>query len=123
RSLDERLKAVGMTKDEALTLSKMPVSQAQHSGQAPIFKKVPNSNSGNRPLKREKQSFQFDKRYWESIAPEHREAIQKKYGIDGNNISKDKIHYPLNSGRPSVTVSTPIKMTDAPKSRPKKGGL
>ncbi|MBI2519928.1 MAG: hypothetical protein HYV97_05915, partial [Bdellovibrio sp.] len=39
RSLDERLKAVGMTKDEALTLSKMPVSQAQHSGQAPIFKK------------------------------------------------------------------------------------
>ncbi|OFZ16511.1 MAG: hypothetical protein A2X86_11990 [Bdellovibrionales bacterium GWA2_49_15] len=123
RSLDERLNAVGMTKDEAQTLSKMPVSQAQNSGTGSIFKKVPNSNSGNRPLKREKQSFQFDKKYWESITPEHREGIKKKYGIEGNNTSKNKIHYPLHSGRPSVTVSTPIKMTDAPNSHPKKGGL
>ncbi len=114
RSLDERLKAVGMTKDEALTLSKMPVSQTQTSGLAPIFKKAPNRNSANRFLKREKQSFQFDKRYWDSIAPEHREGIKKKYGLDGNNIAKNKIHYPLYSGRPSVTVSTPIRMKDTP---------
>ncbi|HAZ13935.1 MAG TPA: hypothetical protein DCY86_14190 [Bdellovibrionales bacterium] len=97
----------------------MPVAQAQNIGQSPIFKKVPNSNSGNRSQKREKQSFQFDKKYWNSITPEHREGIKKKYGIDGNNITKNKIHYPLNSGRPSVTVSTPMKMTDAKK----KGGL
>ncbi len=118
RTLDKRLNAVGMTKDEALTLSKMPAAQAQNNGSAPMFKKASNSNSGNRPSKREKQSFQFDKKYWDSITPEHREGIKKKYGVDGNNLSKNKIHYPVNSGRPSVTVSTPGKMTEAPKSRP-----
>ena len=111
RSLDERLNAVGMTKDEALTLSKMPMPQAQNSG-------TPKNNSGSRTSKREKQSFQFDKKYWDSITPEHREAIQQKYGLDGNNIAKNKVHYPLSSGRPSVTVSTPRKMAEAPKSRP-----
>ena len=123
RSLDERLSAVGMTKDEAQALSKMPASSTQNSGPGPMFKKVPKSNSGNRSLSREKQSFQFDKRYWDSITPEHREGIKKKYGIDGNNIAKNKIHYPLSSGKPSVTVSTPIQMTDASKSRPNTQGI
>jgi hypothetical protein len=122
RPLDERLKAVGMTKDEAMNLSKIqsPQSQSQDSSSFPKFKRVPKGDTRHQFAKQEKESFKFDRKYWGSITPEHREAIKRKYGVNRENISKNQIHYPVNTGRPSVSVPRtlePRKIDPLPKTK------
>lgn len=95
RPLDERLKEVGMAKDEAVALSKIPVAstKSDSSKNQSGFHKANNSQS--QFVKREKETFQFNPKYWKSITPEHQQAIKKKYGVQTGPMSKDIVHRPV----------------------------
>ena len=123
RPLEERLKAVGMTKDEAIKLSKVQSIQKQTQKQAPkaeskanrtipskdmwaskgkqtIGKLKPIENSDNKShqsVRLQKQNFKFNRGYWDSINPHKGEAIKKKYGIEGTTVDPNKIHRPVKS--------------------------
>ncbi len=123
RPLDERLKAVGMTKDEALKLSRIPSNPKQTQNQAPkaesrakqtapsekmqapkgkssIGKLKPiesTDNNSHQPVKLKKQNFKFNQSYWDNINPHKGEAIKKKYGIEGATVDPNKIHRPVKS--------------------------
>jgi hypothetical protein len=121
RSLDERLKAVGMTIEEAIKLSKVHSIQkhsqnqttnlhgrekravSTNGGQVPrvrstISKLKPVENSerdSSQPVRLQKQNFKFNQGYWDSINPHKGEAIKKKYGIQGFSVDPNKIHRPV----------------------------
>jgi hypothetical protein len=98
RPLEERLKEVGMAKDEAVALSKIPVAgtKSDSPNSQSSFRKANHSQS--QFVKREKETFQFNPKYWSSITPEHQQAIKKKYGVQSGSISKDIVHRPVQGG-------------------------
>lgn len=108
RTLDERLQEAGMTKEEAMVLSRNPSVKSQKMTDTV---QSSTSSSSNRPthqfVKQEKDSFKFDQKYWDSITPEHRQGIKKKYGLGGEKMSSGRIHFSVNSGRASVAA--PVK--------------
>lgn len=98
RPLDERLKEVGMAKDEAVALSKIPVASAKSESPKNQSDFRKDNNSQSQFVKREKETFQFNPKYWKSITPEHQQAIKKKYGVQTGPISKDIVHRPIAQG-------------------------
>ncbi len=98
RQLDERLKEVGMAKDEAVALSKIPVASAKGV--------IPKSQSGFRKanksqsqfMKREKETFKLNSNYRKSNVAEHQQEINKNHGLQTGPISKDIVHYPVAQG-------------------------
>jgi len=123
RPLDERLKTVGMTKDEAMKLSKIhsptvkapqvankPKSERNGENKSrtspaqkinPAFgqlKPISNSNKDTSEFVRlKKQNFKFNQKYWDGTNPYKREAIKNKYGIQGGTVDPNRVHRPLNS--------------------------
>ncbi len=123
RSLEERLKAVGMTKGEAIKLSKVQSIQKQTQNQAPKAESKPNQtipskempaskgkqtigklkpiensdNKSHQSVRLQKQNFKFNQGYWDSINPHKGEAIKKKYGIEGTTVDPNKTHRPVKS--------------------------
>ncbi|MAZ48945.1 MAG: hypothetical protein CME65_10295 [Halobacteriovoraceae bacterium] len=120
RPLEERLKSVGMTKDEATKLSKVQTSHTKSSNVSNKPKQSTNGSSSSRsklPPKRsptlgklaptptdksheyvrlKKQNFKFNQKYWDGINPHKAEAIKKKYGIKGTTVNPNKVHRPIN---------------------------
>lgn len=120
RPLDDRLKAVGMTKDEAIKLTRAsttseqgqnykPKTQATKNEMKPPQKNQPSpkTNLGKlSPIKNndktphdhvrlQKQNFKFNQKYWDSVNPHKAEAIKKKYGIEGTTVNPTKVHRPV----------------------------
>lgn len=123
RSLDERLKSVGMTKDEAVKLSRIQTSdtntkisrgapkaesrasQSVQTGNiegkkvSPTFGKLKplesRDNSSHSFVKLQKQDFKFNQKYWDGISLHKAEAIKKKYGIEGTSVDPNKVHRPV----------------------------
>lgn len=125
RSLDERLKSVGMTKDEAVKLSRIqttftntkssaPKAKGQQKQMAtssnmegiktkPTFgklKPIENSDSNSHSnVRLQKQNFKFNQKYWDGISPHKAEAIKKKYGIEGITVDPNRIHRPVKANK------------------------
>jgi hypothetical protein len=125
RSLDERLKSVGMTKDEAIKLSRIESSFAKSTSNAPQaqgqrrqktpssnaegiktkptfgkLKPIENSDSNSHPnVRLQKQNFKFNQKYWDGISPHKAEAIKKKYGIEGVTVDPNKVHRPVKANK------------------------
>ena len=121
RPLNERLKDAGLTKDEAIKLSK--VHSVQNQTQKPKFDSGANQriqpqrmqaskakptigklkpiesteNNAHQFAKLRKQNFKFNQGYWDSINPNKAEAIKRKYGIEGATVDPNKIHRPVKS--------------------------
>ncbi|PIP96082.1 MAG: hypothetical protein COW78_02875 [Bdellovibrio sp. CG22_combo_CG10-13_8_21_14_all_39_27] len=97
RPLEERLQELGLTKSDAIKMTKLSSQSSNQNKKGNRTQR--NQSTRQETPNREKNSFQFDPKYWNSISPEHREGIKRKYGITGNEPSPDHIHYPVNSGR------------------------
>jgi hypothetical protein len=120
RPLDDRLKAVGMTKDEAIKLTRAsttseqgqnykPKTQATKNEMKPPQKNQPSpktnlgklspiENNDKTPydhVRLQKQNFKFNQKYWDSVNPHKAEAIKKKYGIEGTTVNPTKVHRPV----------------------------
>ena len=122
RSLDERLKSAGMTKSEAVKLSKVNTQKMETSHKSNGAKQVKNKTDHSRPsvtpkkssnfgkltplpnkasdnqeaVKLKKQNFKFNQKYWDETNPHKREAIKRKYGIEGTTVDPNKVHRPIN---------------------------
>lgn len=131
RSLDERLKSVGMTKEEAIKLSRIESSFAKSTSNAPQaqgqrrqktpssnaegiktkptfgkLKPMENSDSNSHPnVRLQKQNFKFNQKYWDGISPHKAEAIKKKYGIEGVTVDPNRIHRPVKANK----ITRPIR--------------
>ncbi|HLT22582.1 MAG TPA: hypothetical protein VKZ84_04030 [Bacteriovoracaceae bacterium] len=125
RSLDERLQAVGMTKDEAIKLTRSNSTQEQEqsyvskSGRPKSNKSLPhkaqveksrpslgqltpfktNDKSSQGYVRLQKQNFKFNQKYWDHVNPHKAEAIKNKYGIEGNKVDPQKVHRPVTPRR------------------------
>lgn len=124
RPLDERLKSVHMTRDEAMKLSKVNThnlsekkpsisnSKQQKEGlieksgttspkQSRNFGKLTpmqtNANEKQDVIRLKKHDFKFNQKYWDKTNPHKREAIKRKYGIKGTSVDPNKVHRPINS--------------------------
>ena len=117
RPLDQRLKSAGLTKDDAIKLSKINsttqqttqssknLKQSQAAKQSPInkekskmgeLKSIKKSSSQPDPfLRLRKQNFKFNEKYWNGINPHKAQAIKQKYGIRGTNVDPNKVHKPI----------------------------
>jgi len=115
RPLEDRLQELGLTKDEAMKLARLPSGTNDQNKNGSNSQR--NQKSKNKENSREKNSFQFDPKYWNGITPEHREGIKRKYGITGDVPSRDLIHYPVNSGRLSKKASNPSMNERTPPAR------
>lgn len=126
RSLDDRLRAVGMTKDEAIKLTRSSTENVQKEmtrtkGQVPqskvnsnfrtdtprpktkLGKLIPvedRNNTKHGYVRLNKQDFKFNQDYWDKINPHKAEAIKKKYGIKNDMVDPHKVHRPV---RPVMT--------------------
>lgn len=125
RSLDERLQTVGMTKDEAIKLTRSISTQEQEqsyvskSGRPKCNKLSPhkaqveksksflgqltpvktNDKNSQGYVRLQKQNFKFNQKYWDQINPHKAEAIKNKYGIEGNKVDPQKVHRPVTPKR------------------------
>jgi hypothetical protein len=123
RPLEERLKEVGMTKEDAIKLSRVYSAQKSSLSQshstdkganqarpenskvepklrAKIGQLKANENAptlSSSPVRLQKQHFKFNQGYWDKINPHKAEAIKKKYGIEGNRVDPNKVHRPVES--------------------------
>lgn len=91
--IDERLSKMGMTRNEAMSLSKIP-SKANTASNG-----IANSqNIGSEELfnRQEQETFRYEKSFWNKITPEHREGIRTKYWIRSEVPTPDKLYYPVN---------------------------
>ena len=111
RPLEERLQELGLTKDEAVRMARLPVkpqkenkdAQPKTNQQTPSKKKsslgelkpLTNTEPPEEAAKLKKQNFKFNQQYWDNINPHKAEAIKKKYGIDGNTVDPHKVHRPV----------------------------
>lgn len=114
KGIDERLAKIGMSKNEAMSLSKIPLSSPVGSkGGFNKSKMSSPTSSANRSTSRSlsgshsKQSpetFLYDKSFWNKISPEHRQGIKVKYGIKNDTPTPNKLYRPLpRSERTSVS--------------------
>jgi hypothetical protein len=125
RPLEERLKAAGITKDEASKLSMIspstqPPRNHSNSQKSQIIK---DNISKAQFVRSEKQTFRFDQKYWNKISPQHRDAIIKKYGLSESKMTSNKIHYPVTSGKRSVPIHGTLKVNNARKSNKSNKGV
>lgn len=133
-NLDDRLSKAGMTREEAMTLSKIPLKQNIPTRTG--TNKNQTTSSQESFNKQEQETFRFDKSFWNKITPEHREGIRTKYGIKSEKPIPNKLYYPvsrshgLNFKNPvrEITFSLPSsqkqemsKTTKAPLKNPNKG--
>lgn len=118
RSLEERLKTIGMTKDEAIKLTRSSFNEVQSptKAQNPNIKMASPQDNNTPKLKStlgklspiegsekksqervrlQKQNFKFNQKYWDQVNPHKAEAIKKKYGIEGTTVDPHKIHRPV----------------------------
>ncbi len=93
KSLDERLSKIGMTKDEAVSLSKIPSSNFT-STKANV-KNGLGANTIKANNKQSSDTYMFDKSYWNKITPEHRDGIRTKYGIKSDLPTPNKLYHPI----------------------------
>lgn len=104
--LDERLAKVQMTKEEAMSLSRIPTSKAnntQGGTSKSSMNKETSSSSKVQGTNQAQETFKFDKAFWNKITPEHREGIRTKYGITGDLPTPNKLYHPIShSERPSI---------------------
>lgn len=123
-SLDERLSKIGMTKDDALKFSKLPMSQNQNSKAGSNSTKesrslnIPfrNSAQGNfRNIDRQSpDTYKFDKAFWNKITPDHREGIRTKYGIKEDMPNPNKLYHPVPKSERRFRNPEP-RISEAPK--------
>ena len=97
QSLDERLAEAGLPRREA-TERAQAVSE-EEKGDSKNTVRTKSNNPFKNLIGRKKQTFEFDQSYWNSITPEHREGIRRKYGIDGNIPDSKTRYHPVSSGR------------------------
>ena len=111
RPLEERLQELGLTKDEAMKMARLPFKPQTEkketrtpSNQESMTKKkstlgelrpLSNAEAPQELPKLKKQNFKFNQQYWDNINPHKAEAIKKKYGIDGNTVDPHKVHRPV----------------------------
>lgn len=51
-----------------------------------------------------KETFLFEKKYWNKISEKHRDGIRQKYGIEGSKPQKGMVYYPVKSGKAPVEL-------------------
>lgn len=118
RPLNERLKAAGITKEEAQKLTRFNKIQSEsktpkdhgkmHGKESKMNEGTSNSNNygklkpvtnqGNdfvSNIKLNKENFKFNQKYWDKTNPHKREAIKKKYGIQNHKVDPNKVHRPI----------------------------
>lgn len=114
KSIDERLDKIGISKNEAITLSRIPVSNSigKKGGSHNQFKANPNQSQA----KQSPETFLFDKNFWNNISPEHREGIRVKYGIKNETPIPNKLYHPVTSSKSASTRSNQndLKATSQP---------
>jgi len=93
KGVDERLAKIGMTRNEAMSLSKIPTKEIGSSNGTSKTQSISSQESFNR---QEQETFLYDKSFWNKITPEHREGIRTKYGIKSDMPTPDKLYYPVN---------------------------
>lgn len=91
--IDERLAKMGMTRNEAMSLSKIPSKSNTTSNGTTKTQNIGSEESFNR---QEQETFRYEKSFWNKITPEHREGIRTKYGIRSEVPTPDKLYYPVN---------------------------
>ena len=91
--VDERLAKIGMTRNEAMSLSKIPTKAMSASNGTTKTQYASPQESLNR---QEQETFLYDKSFWNKITPEHREGIRTKYGIQSERPTPNKLYYPVN---------------------------
>jgi hypothetical protein len=114
RSLDERLKEAGLTKEEAMKLSNVNLPKQSRHIKAPSDATPPKTrqmprekqtfgklkpikggnNNSDQVVQLKKQNFKFNQKYWDGINPHMAEAIKKKYGIKADTVDPNKVHRP-----------------------------
>jgi len=95
------LAQIGLTKDEAMSLSRMSSTNPISNQNGASKEKMVNSKDPQ-----EQETFLFDKSFWNKITPEHREGIRAKYGITGHKPKPNKLYRPVpHSGRTSIRNS------------------
>jgi hypothetical protein len=117
KGIDERLANIGMSKNEAMALSKIPASSSVSSKGSSNNIKSPNSTSNKASNSAQSpETFLYDKSFWNNISPEHREGIRVKYGIKSEKPTPNKLYQPLpRSERRSMNSSQ--KESKVPSSR------
>jgi hypothetical protein len=110
RDLSERLKEVGMTKEEAMKVvgikTPRPVSQktgasvtSSPSRQVATYgplTPMKHSNVVNPDYQRlSRGQFKFNQKYWDNINPHKAQAIKQKYGINSDYVDQEKVHRPV----------------------------
>ena len=107
KGIDERLAKIGMSKNEAMSLSKIPVSNAESSNIGSSKSKTGNQpNHKGTHASQSPETFLYDKSFWNKITPEHREGIRVKYGIKNETPTPNKLYQPLpRSERRSLNLS------------------
>lgn len=97
-SINDRLEKIGMTKNEALTISRMPKTNEFGEHGKDIKGQLKNEKSVS--PKQEQETFLYDKSFWNKISPEHQAGIKAKYGIRGDTPIANKLYHPISqSGR------------------------
>ena len=70
---------------------------------------LPKSDSPQHSGVMSKETFRFNQKFWDKVHPRHGEAIKNKYGIKGDRVDPNKVHYP----------ATKVKTAEAPPLAPK----
>lgn len=102
-SLDGKLEELGISKEEVKALT----SSTPKNGKAA-------NGSGFQGL--EKETYLHNENFWNKISPQHRGAIMRKYGIEGDKPQANQLYHPIKSGLPSKAVgpkSTHTRLIEA----------
>lgn len=65
-----------------------------------------------------KETFRFNQKFWDKIHPRHGEAIKNKYGIKGNHVDPNKVHYPAPKAKTAEVPPLATKASMATKPHP-----
>lgn len=118
KGIDERLAKIGMSKNEAMSLSKIPVSSAVSSNGGSNKSKTGNQpNYKGTQTNQSPETFLYDKSFWNKITPEHREGIRVKYGIKNETPTPNKLYQPLPRSERRSMINSRNK-SRAPSSKP-----
>lgn len=66
-----------------------------------------------------KGTFRYSKTFWDKIHPRHGEAIKSKYGIKGDRVDPNKVHYPAIKEKTVASRPSDPKARMVNKSHPK----
>jgi hypothetical protein len=112
RPLEERLKAAGLSKDEAFKLSRVNTSiQNTRNISNPSKGRMIQAKISNSQFTRgEKQTFRMNPKQANKSTPESRIMIQKKSSLSEPNKANYKIHNPAPIGRKSISVQREMRV-------------